>query len=172
MERRSNVQLSSRRAARTIRACQELPGQLLFQYENDRGELTAVTSTDINVYLREVTGEDITAKDYRTWAGTVLAAEMFHELVVAAEATSSTGRKKQLREVINQVAYQLGNTPTICRKCYIHSDIQNAFLAGKFKLRLADPAPLSRPKGSRLDIYEAAVLAFLRGFKRKGRPPA
>jgi len=151
-----NVQLSSRRAAKIIRSCQELPGQLLFQYENAEGGLSPVSSTDINFYLREISGKDITAKDYRTWAGTVLASKMLHEL-----DADVANRKKALRAVINHVADQLGNTPTICRKCYIHPALQQLFLEGTFVLR---PRP-ARGK-SILDPYERAVLALLKKIEK------
>jgi len=151
-----NVQLSSRRAAKIIRACQELPGQLLFQYETAEGGLSPVTSTDINSYLREITGEDITAKDYRTWAGTVLAARMLHEL-----GPEIGNRKRALREVINRVADQLGNTPTICRNCYIHPGIQELFLAGSFTLR-----PRAASGKAVLDPHEKAVLALLKNIEK------
>jgi DNA topoisomerase-1 len=147
-----NVNLTSRRAANILRACQELPGQLLFQYETAEGGLSPITSTEINSYLRDVTGADVTAKDYRTWGGTVLAAKLLHEL-------SATGgnRKKMLAEVIRQVAAQLGNTPTICRQCYIHPQIQELFLTDTLKLR-----PRATKTDTPLDPYERSVLSLLK----------
>lgn len=156
-----NLQLSSRRAANIVRACQELPGQLLFQYQEADGGLSPVSSTDINSYLREVTGKDITAKDYRTWAGTVLAAKMLHEIAANQEAPTITARKRQLREVIKEVAFRLGNTPTICRKCYIHPQIQDCFLAGNFKLKIGRGSGAERGDNA-LDAYEKAVLSLLK----------
>jgi DNA topoisomerase-1 len=111
------LQVKDRRIAKVVKACQELPGQELFQYIDEAGELKRVTSADVNAYLREITGEDITAKDFRTWAGTVLAAQAF------TQAAS-------LKEAIHQVALRLGNTPAICRKCYVHPELISAFQLG------------------------------------------
>lgn len=144
-----------RRVTRVIRACQELPGQHLFQYLDDDGQAQAVTSTDINAYLREATGRDITAKDFRTWSGTVLAAEALAERGAAETAVKA---KRELAEVARQVAARLGNTPTICRNCYIHPEVQRAYLAGELVLNLADGA---QAKDERLPPLEAAVVEFI-----------
>ena len=107
-----HLQVKDRRIARIVRACQELPGQRLFQYEDENVEIREVTSADVNAYLREITGSDITAKDFRTWAGTVMAALALRELELA---DSQAAQKKQLKAAIEQVASRLGNTPTIWR---------------------------------------------------------
>ncbi|HTT99101.1 MAG TPA: hypothetical protein VMF58_13710 [Rhizomicrobium sp.] len=146
------LSVSNRRVAKIIRACQELPGQNLFQYEDDDGELQKVTSSDVNGYLREVSGRDVTAKDFRTWAGTVLAAS-------ALGALEGPPLKKHTREVIAHVADQLGNTATICRKCYIHPQIIAAYEAGEFKLQIRHTASES---STDLDAVERAVLQFLK----------
>ena len=149
------LQVKDRRVARVVRACQELPGQQLFQYLDDQGEPRGVSSSDVNDYLREVSGLDITAKDFRTWAGTVQAAWALMELGVGANVTQS---KRNLKLAIAQVAERLGNTVAICRKCYVHPQIVECYLEGAFTLlpnNEADPAPHV------LTSQEAAVLAFL-----------
>jgi DNA topoisomerase-1 len=102
------------------RHCQELPDQELIQYVDEEGNCRDVTSTDVNDYLREITGKDITAKDFRTWAGTVLAAMALNEL---KSFDSAAQAKRNLRAAIEEVSAQLGNTPTICRKCYVHPEV-------------------------------------------------
>jgi DNA topoisomerase I len=114
------LNVRDRRVAKVIRACQELPGQELFQYVDDDGENRDVTSSDVNAYLREISGEDITAKDFRTWHGTVLAAMALQEF---EKFDNQAGAKRNVRSAIQKVATRLGNTPTICRKCYIHPEI-------------------------------------------------
>jgi DNA topoisomerase-1 len=152
------LRVRDRRIAKVIRSCQELPGQELLQYIDEQGNLQDVTSTDVNAYLREITGEDITAKDFRTWAGTVLAAQVLTE----QEAFSSHAQaKRNLRAAIARVAIRLGNTPTICRKCYVHPDVVNSYLDGKLAFhteigKLDDELAGLQPP-------EAAVLAFLLG---------
>src|SRR5262249_50079035 len=114
------LDIRNRRIAKVIRACQELPGQELFQYLDEDGEERDVTSSDVNAYLREISGEDITAKDFRTWHGTVLAALALQEF---QRFDSQAGAKRNIRDAIRTVAARLGNTPTICRKCYVHPEI-------------------------------------------------
>lgn len=119
------LSLQDRRIARIMRACQELPGQDLLQYRDTDGTVQKITSTDVNAYLRELTGADITAKDFRTWAGTVLAARALQALEAVESVTA--GKRRQ-RQMINEVAERLGNTPTVCRKCYIHPVILGCFV--------------------------------------------
>lgn len=150
-----NVQLRNPRVARIVRSCQELPGQHLFQYLDEAGAQQKVSSTDVNAFLREVTGKDITAKDFRTWAGTVLAAM---ELCGMEPARSTTEAKRQMRRALETVANRLGNTVTICRKCYVHPTVLAAHLDGGLRLRrlaAVSRAPALRPE-------EAATLRFLR----------
>jgi len=124
------VKLQDRRLARIVKRLQEVPGQELFTYLDDDGEAHAVQSDDVNDYLREITGDDFTAKDFRTWAGTILAARFFRE----AEAEPETnGAKKELVRAIARVAEELGNTPAVCKKCYIHPAVIAAYLAGGLK---------------------------------------
>ena len=157
--KRWNLTLKDRRIARIVRACQEIPGQELFQYVDEDGRRHDVTSGDVNAYLREITGEDITAKDFRTWAGTVLAAMALR----AFETVDSEAKaKKNIRAAIEQVAARLGNTPTICRKCYVHPEIINAYVdAGvlaevkeQVEEELVDDLGVLKPE-------EAAVLSLL-----------
>jgi DNA topoisomerase-1 len=122
-----SVAIRDRRVAKVIKACQELPGQELLQYIDEAGACQDVTSADVNAYLQEITGKDITAKDFRTWAGTVLAALALREL----EGFDSDAKaKKNIRTAIEQVASRLGNTPTICRKCYVHPELISSYLEG------------------------------------------
>ncbi|MBE7244685.1 MAG: DNA topoisomerase IB [Actinomycetospora chiangmaiensis] len=154
-----NVSLKDRRVARIVKACQDLPGQDLFQYIDEEGERRDVTSSDVNAYLREITGEDFTAKDFRTWAGTVLAALGLR----AFEAfDSEAGAKRNVRAAIEEVASRLGNTPTICRKCYIHPEILDCYLEGALieQMRVAVESELTDDPG-RLRPEEAAVLGLL-----------
>jgi DNA topoisomerase I len=155
-----SLKLRDRRVAKIIRACQELPGQELLQYFDESGKLRAVTSSDVNAYLREISEQDVTAKDFRTWAGTVLAALALSELEIFKTLTEA---KRNLRAAIGQVATRLGNTPTICRKCYIHPEVLNTYLAGKLAL-----AVNTEIEGEGIEEFglllpeEEALLAMLR----------
>ena len=151
--------LKDRRVARIVKACQDLPGQELFQYRDRDGTVRDVTSADVNAYLREITGQDITAKDFRTWAGTVLAALALQEF----EAFDSEAKaKKNLRTAIEGVAARLGNTPTICRKCYIHPQVLDCYLEGALLLQIKDAVEDElREDLDALRPEEAAVLGLL-----------
>jgi DNA topoisomerase-1 len=152
------LQLKDRRIAKIVRACQELPGQRLFQYQED-GELREVTSADVNAYLKEVTGADITAKDFRTWAGTVMAAMALHEFEAF---DTKAAQKKNLKDAIERVSSRLGNTPTICRKCYIHPEVLNAYTEGNLLLQIKERVEEElREDLASLKPEEAAVLAML-----------
>jgi DNA topoisomerase-1 len=155
------ISLNDRRIAKIIRACQELPGQQLFQYEDATGALQTITSTDVNRYLQELTGKEITAKDFRTWAGTVMAAALLHEV----DITQGDNRQRHIREAIKMVAERLGNTPTICRKCYIHPVILDLYTDDKLRLRIIQKTAAR----AALDPIERAVLALL---KRQARGAA
>ena len=115
------------RVARIVKSCRDLPGHELFQYLDDAGERHTVSSTEVNAYLREITGEDITAKDFRTWAGTNLAALALREF---RRVDSDAMRKRAVVRAVERVAKNLGNTPAICRRCYIHPAIFEGFLDG------------------------------------------
>jgi DNA topoisomerase-1 len=136
------VDVQDPRVARVIRGLQELPGQELFRYVDEDAEARTVDSADVNEYLREISGDEITAKDFRTWAGTVHATR---ELCAIGPADSSRAVKRNITEAVKAVAARLGNTPAVCRRCYIHPAIVRAYTDGK----------LSSPT-------EAAILALLR----------
>jgi DNA topoisomerase-1 len=122
-----DVDVTDRRVAKIVAKLQDLPGQDLFQYLDEEGERREITSQDVNEYLREIAGEEFTAKDFRTWAGTVLAA-------MALKAVGTFENKKQakanIRDAIVAVSKILGNTPAICRKCYVHPEVLETYLSG------------------------------------------
>jgi DNA topoisomerase I len=155
------LQVKDRRVARIVRQCQDLPGQNLFQYLDENGERQVVTSADVNAYLKEITGKDITAKDFRTWAGTVLAALALQEFE-SFDAQASA--KKNVKAAIERVASRLGNTPTICRKCYIHPEILNSYIEGSLLLDVKKEVETElRENLAALKPEEAAVLTLLEG---------
>jgi DNA topoisomerase I len=144
-----DISVSDRRLARMVRRCRDLPGQDLFQYLDDTGEPQPIDSADVNEYLRAIAEQDFTAKDFRTWAGTVMAAE---QLAPSKEA---------LIAAVAVVAERLGNTPAVCRKCYIHPAILNAYQdAVEFDRWVAVSKSGECPE--RLSASEAALLRFLR----------
>jgi DNA topoisomerase-1 len=151
--------IKDRRVAKIVKASQDLPGQHLFQYVDDAGEQHEVSSGDINAYLKEISGKDITAKDFRTWTGTVLAAMALAEYeIVDSEAAA----KKNIRTAIESVAARLGNTPTVCRKCYIHPEIFESYLGDALVLEArAEVEQALRDDVAELKPEEAVVLAFL-----------
>lgn len=151
------LSISDRRVARIVRAVQELPGQHLFQYLDLAGETHAVTSGDVNRYLREISESDLTAKDFRTWTGTVLGAVALNEIGPAASATSGA---RNVKTAVAAVAQILGNTPTVCRKCYVHPEIIEAYLAGELTLRITAADRDAGPTD--LAPEERAVLRFLK----------
>lgn len=162
------LKVRDRRVARIVKACQDLPGQELLQYLDEDGKRQDVTSSDINDYLREITGRDITAKDFRTWAGTVLAGlalQAFEEVDSAAMA------KKNVRRAIEEVAARLGNTPTICRKCYIHPEIVSCYLSGTLLGELREQVEAELRDMAGLRPEEAAILALLRRRLAYGAAP-
>ena len=153
------LQVKDRRVARIVKACQDLPGQELFQYVDENGELKDVTSADVNAYLREITGSDITAKDFRTWAGTVLAALALREF---ERFDTQASAKKNVRAAIERVASRLGNTPTICRKCYVHPEVLAAYAEGNLLLEIKEQVEEElREDPASLKPEEAAVLGLL-----------
>jgi DNA topoisomerase I len=158
------LSVHDRRVARIVKACQELPGQRLFQYFDEEGELREVSSVDVNAYLREITGRDVTAKDFRTWGGTVMAALALQELEAA---DSKAGVKKNVRAAIEQVASRLGNTPTICRKCYVHPEIFSCYEQGELLLKVGPTESSKNAAPGLLGPEETAVLTLLQA--RLGR---
>jgi len=156
-----SLRVRDRRIAKIIKACQELPGQELLQYIDEQGNCQDVTSTDVNEYLKAITGKDITAKDFRTWAGTVLAAMTLSEL---QSFDSAAQAKRNLRSAIEKVSARLGNTPTICRKCYIHPEVLNSYMDGNLVLEIKSQVESElRSAVEDMKPEEAAVLALLRG---------
>ena len=158
------VDVSDRRLARIVQQCQELPGHELFQYVDESGERQAIDSSDINAYLRDIAGHDFTAKDFRTWAGTVLAATTLQAMATKGEQPT----KKCVTQAVATVAERLRNTPAICRKCYIHPAVLTSFLEATLgpPLTVAGLARhLSRPA---LRSEERAVLRLL---QRMSAPP-
>lgn len=158
--KQNETDINDRRLARIVKNCRDLPGYELFQYLDDDGKRHAVGSADVNEYLHEITGEDITAKDFRTWAGTLLAAEALREF---EQFDTQAQRKKAVLRAIEKVAKHLGNTPAICRKCYIHPAIFEAYIDGSLISALADHARgYLEDNIEVMRAEEAAVTAFLR----------
>jgi len=122
------VALHDARLARIVKACRDLPGYELFQYVDEDGERQTICSEDVNAYLREISGDDFTAKDFRTWAGTVLAAQALAQL---ARFKSQTEARRNVLRAIERVASRLGNTKAVCRKAYIHPAIFAAYMDGR-----------------------------------------
>ncbi|WP_397448088.1 DNA topoisomerase IB [Pseudomonas sp. NA-150] len=151
------VSIKDRRLARIIKRCMELPGQNLFQYLDDDGERHTVSSSDINAYLQDLTGADFTAKDYRTWAGSALALATLRKLQWEQEAEA----KKHIVDMVKHVARILGNTPAVCRRCYIHPAVLEAFLLGE----LAKLPRARQRKGLRVE--EVALASFLQVLAEK-----
>lgn len=148
-----------RRLARVVKSCQDLPGQELFQYVDETGEQHAIRSQDVNEYLRDITGEEFSAKDFRTWAGTVLAAFALQEF---ESVDSKAAAKRNVTRAIERVAARLGNTTAICRKCYVHPEVVNAYMEGSLAELLKERVEENlTTELDRLDGGEAAVLAFL-----------
>ena len=136
-----------RRLARVVKACQDVPGQRLFQYVDDDGAYHAIESADVNAYLREAMGEDFSAKDFRTWAGTVGAART---LLMQDPPADAAEAKAAVNRCVKAVSSVLGNTPAVCRACYIHPAVMDAFAGGRLALSLSEDRK-----------FELAVLKFL-----------
>jgi DNA topoisomerase-1 len=156
------------RLARIVKRCQDLPGQDLFQYIDEDGERRAVDSSDVNEYLREITREDFTAKDFRTWAGTVLAAMALREF---QQFDSQAQAKRNVVSAIEMVAKKLGNTRAVCRKCYVHPAVVDSYLDGTLldTLRQRVKKEMAGSLGG-LGPEEAAVMALL-GRQLNAEPP-
>lgn len=153
-----NITLKDRRLAAVVRRSRDLPGQDLFQYLDENEVVRDVTSDDVNAYLREISGESFSAKDFRTWAGTVLAAQTLQSFEAG---TTQAEAKKNITRAIEQVAEQLGNTPAICRKCYVHPAVLEAYLGGTLHETLRQRAEAIIADEPDLPPEELAVLRFL-----------
>jgi DNA topoisomerase I len=151
---RQSLSFSDARLARIVKRCQDLPGQELFQYVDENGHRRQVTSADVNAYLREVTGAEFTAKDFRTWAGTLLAAVALRD---EKAQTSERKAKSVIARAVERVAKHLGNTPTVCRTCYIHPYVLECYADGTLPEKLAN----TRRRARGLSPDESAVLALL-----------
>ena len=155
---RHAVDLQDRRLAKIVKACRDLPGYELFQYVDSDGERQVIDSSDVNQYLREIGGQDFTAKDFRTWAGTVLAAQA---LAVVERSNTSAQAKRNVVKAIESVAERLGNTKAVCRKCYIHPAILDAYMDGAtIRTIEARAARLARRPGA-LSAEEVAVVGLI-----------
>lgn len=153
------IDLNDRHLARIVAKTQELPGQDLFEWMDDDGTPHTISSADVNAYLQEVSGEEFTAKDFRTWTGTVLAARALCEM---QSFDSQAQAKKNVLCAIENVANRLGNTPSVCRKCYVHPAVVNSYLEGTLAEALSQQAKNTlRDHLKELPPEEAAVLILL-----------
>lgn len=152
------LKVTDRRIASIVRLCQELPGQSLFQYKDEEGKPHEVTSSDVNLYLRSVAGgRGVSAKDFRTWAGTVMMVETLRD---TPPPTSATQGKRTLAAALRQVAGRLGNTVAVCRRCYIHPAVTDLYLAGNLAVR-------RRGEAEGLSEEETATMTILRRWRRE-----
>ena len=153
---RHDIELTDARLAAIVRRMQDLPGQELFQYVDETGERRPIESADVNAYLKQAAGAEFTSKDFRTWSGTVL----------AARALAQT---RDVKQAIERVAKQLGNTQAVCRKCYVHPAIVECYADGTLLEALPDAANGPRRRPVALDPCEAAVLRVLRAWSKRAR---
>jgi DNA topoisomerase-1 len=160
-----DLELQSPVLAKIARQCQALPGQELFQYLDDEERVVDVTSTDVNDYLREISSLDVTAKDFRTWAGTTLAAQALQEF---EDFDSNAAANRNVTRAIERVASRLGNTRTVCRKCYVHPAVIDAYLDRSLLDLLRRRTERELRSGlTKLSPEEAAVLGLLQGRLKK-----
>lgn len=160
------VDLTDRRLARIVRQSRDLPGYELFQYVDEQGQRRSIDASDVNAYLREIAGEDFTAKDFRTWAGTVLAARALWE---CGHSGTKALAKRHLLAAVEAVAKRLGNTKAVCRKCYIHPHIMDSYLDGTLVSVLQQRMSRElRSAGRGLPADERAVLACLQQRLKQG----
>jgi DNA topoisomerase-1 len=155
-----NVSIKDKRLARIIQRCQDLPGHELFQYPDEDGRRQSITSDDVNAHLREITGRDITAKDFRTWGGTMHAAMALRSMGLAA---SKREADRNILKALDIVRESLGNTRAVCRKYYVHPTLIEAYHMGHtVQLEPAGPHEMKkRGRGAALRTEEVAVLQFL-----------
>jgi len=152
------IALQSKRLARLVKQCREIPGKELFQYYNEAGERSSIGSGDINNYLKEITGEDFTAKDFRTWAGSVSALYAFKE---AGEFDNVTECRKKIVSVLDEVAINLGNTRTVCKKYYVHPTVIKSYEDGTIFKYISQLDEREDIKTAELNIAEKALLKLL-----------
>jgi len=144
--------------AKIVRRCKDVPGQELFQFQTDSGEHHPINSEDVNAYLRDIAGEAVTAKDFRTWHGTT---QMLNELLATEAPTSQTQCKKRLVAAIKSTSAMLGNRPGICREYYVHPVVMESYQDGALS---ASPCP---PRTGRILPEEAGVLELVKKSRRK-----
>ena len=159
-----DIDVADARLARIVKNCQDLPGQELFGYINEVGRPVDVNSNDVNEYLREISGQEFTAKDFRTWCATVLAAKALQEI---SNFDSQAQAKKNIVQAVESVAKRLGNTRSVCRKCYIHPALIDAYLDGSLLQMLSAQAGRELKNLSQLSSEEGALLAFLQERLRR-----
>ncbi|WP_158793277.1 DNA topoisomerase IB [Granulicella sp. L60] len=154
------VDITDRRIAKIVQRCQDIPGYELFQYIDRDGTQHSIDSSDVNQYLQDISGQSFTAKDFRTWAGSVLACELLYEF---EEFQSETQAKRNVVQAIKSVAARLGNTPSVCRKCYVHPAVLDSYMSGamleKVRRRVHEEAPNASED---LQHQELALLNLLR----------
>ncbi len=169
------VDVQDRRVAKIVRRCQELPGYELFQYVDDQGERRMVESSDVNEYLQQLSGQEFTAKDFRTWAGTVEAADALRAL---GGAETESEKKHNIAQAIKMAAEHLGNTPAICRKCYVHPGLLEAYSEGMLppaeggQKERSDEAHAGEGEQAGLYPDERALLALLHTIEAKAKQQA
>jgi len=166
--KRVTAGVHDRAVASVMQRCTSLPGEELFQYVDDEGKARAVTSDDVNAYLREIGGGDFSAKDFRTWAGTVITARSLRELGACA---TTADEKRRLLEAVAVAATHLGNTVAVCRRCYVHPQVLNAYSDGSLlKLRFGGTAVEARPDRSGSTSLRGDERAVLRLLRSAGKP--
>lgn len=175
--KRHVIDISDRRLAKIIRQCQDIPGYELFQYVDEDGMHHTIDSADVNEYLREISEQDFTAKDFRTWAGSVLAYATLKEL---APCESASQAKKNVVQMIKHVAELLGNTPSVCRKCYVHPVLLDCYMAGTMSGILkrngnhaknnsaASPHPLGQEELGLMHLLERTIKTAQKAAAAKG----
>jgi DNA topoisomerase-1 len=155
------IDLKDRRLARIVKQCRDIPGYELFQYIDENGQRQTVDSGDVNAYLREITQQDFTAKDFRTWGGTVLTALTLNEM---GAGESESGTKKNVVQAIKEVARCLGNRPATCRKYYVHPAVLETYLDGNLLDRLRQELEAAAESPNGLKVEETAMMGLLRGY--------
>ena len=161
-----SVDVDDRRLARVVTQCRDLPGHELFQYLDDAGAPRRIDSSDINRYLKDVTGEDFTAKDFRTWSGTVHAVSALREFT---PANSKTQAEKNVALAMEAVAKLLGNTRAVCRKSYVHPGIIDCYHGGAMTKLLSRHLKMARRNSAGLRVDEVAAIALLTHLQGRGK---
>jgi DNA topoisomerase-1 len=156
------ISLQSRHLARLVKQCRDIPGKELFQYYDEEGNRCSIDSGDVNLYLKNITGEDFTAKDFRTWAGSVSALFAFKE---AGEYANQTECRKKIISVLDEVAVNLGNTRTVCKKYYVHPSVIKSYEDGTLMKYIADLDEEHEESVTELNHAEKALLRILENEK-------